>query len=141
MRILEQREDLQVFKKLVAVFDEYSSQYPYTAFASFYKQILAKGIKSLPKDKKALEIFSFILDKATTSATKVNEIMNLRFSDLPVEVQPVFLATPAMQDVALWKKDENVYDRIISLFSIEETSSEGIWVNRAGKTITLIKEK
>lgn len=141
MKILENRKDLQVYKQVVATVGEYIDKFPATAIAGVFNSLLAKGITSLPKDEHALNIIAFILSKEIPIAAKVNELMNFRFSDLPFSVRPVFLLKPGQQEVAVWQRGGQVYDRVLSLINVEETGESGKWSDASGEPIKLIVNK
>ena len=141
MKILENRQDLQVYKKLIIVASAYIDQYHGSAFAPVFDSLLKKGIKCLPRDAKALDILEHILTKQTTTAAKINELLNLRFSDLPTSVRPVFSAKPGHQETAGWKRGDRVYDRLMALINVEENGEAGQWTDVSGDPVKLITVK
>lgn len=139
-QILEARKDLKLFKKLLMVLGDYCEHVPATGITKVFNSLLEVGsAKVLPKDKAAVEILWHILNQQGSSAHKVQELMNIRFSDLPACVRPCYMKDSRKQ-VAFWEKDGKKYDRVMSLINIESTA-QGSWTDEAGKSVKLIDLK
>lgn len=139
-KLLEDREDLKLFKKVVHVFGYYCDKLPGTAVEPLYNELLQRGLKCLPSDHVAINVLHYMLDRKLPDASKVGEIMNLRFLDLPADVRPVFLDKDKTETVASWKRGDKIYDRIMSLINLED-GSKGSWVSQSGEAVKLLNNK
>jgi hypothetical protein len=140
IELLKEAKDLDVYKRILLVFGEYSDNFPSTEAEKYFRDFLKKGIKSMPKDKPALEILALICcDKEDSAPAKVQKIMSQRFSDLPIGVRPMY-QDGRKSYVAFWSKDGKVYDRVVSLLNYGETKS-GFWSDMSGKKVTLVDKQ
>lgn len=139
-QLLEKRGDLRLYKKLLLVLGEYCDRVPATGLSKVLDELLKAGsTKVLPKDQVAVNILWHILEQNSSSAAKVQDLMNNRFSDLPVCIRPCYMKD-GRKHVAFWERDGKQYDRIMSLINLESTA-QGHWTDEAGKSVKLIDLK
>jgi hypothetical protein len=134
---LSEAKDLTIYKKLLNIFGEYTDLFPATGVDRIFNTLVKKGIKTVPKDKKALGILDSILCRASDSVPGVvSDLLNTRFSELPFKFRPVFLSGRA-KEVAFYSKDGKLYDKVINLLSLGDEKVEG-WVDVHGKKVTVV---
>ena len=132
---LNEAKDLGLYKCLLDKFEEFTDQYPNTGITSIFKKILNAGIGILPKDKLAQKILEYVLSANASKA--IQDILNLRFSDLPVTVRPVYKDRNKIV-VAFWSKSGKVYDKVFYLLNIDKSKGKGEWTDAEGKKVKLI---
>ena len=88
MKIFESNKSLNIYKKLIAVLGEYSTNFPATGVSKLFNQATENGKRILPTDKLALNILWSILAKESSGAA-IHKLLNIRFSNLPIELQPL----------------------------------------------------
>lgn len=136
MIILETKE-LNVYKKLLRALGSYSENFPATGVDKLFKSIVASGLKSIPKDKKALEILDRVLSVGSFAAA-VQQILNLRFADLDMDVRPVYMTDRGTKEVAFWGKSGMVNDRVLSLVDFDGKGKDADWTDINGKKVDVI---
>jgi len=134
-RILESR-DTNLYKKLVAILGEYTTNIPCTGIDDLFDSAVKNGAKILPKDKRALDILDYILS-CNSAARVIHKLLNLRFSDLPAELKPISKKGRKHQ-VVHWTRGANVSDRVKDLIDWEGSSAVGKWTNVDGEGVALI---
>ena len=139
-QVLKEAKDLDLYKKVLTLLGDYSDSFPATAAGKLYKEALKLGIKSVPKDKEALAILSSVVDCEDSVPAKVQKLINLRFSDLPFEYQPMY-KDGRRSLVAFWLKDGRIYDRVVALLNLEGKGATGTWSDMSGKKVSLVKKE
>jgi len=134
MNIFEAR-DLDVYKRLLKVLGEYSDKFPGTGVGRMFDHALESGKKILPKDKLAVDILYFIL-KNNSVASAVHKILNLRFSNLPIEFRPL-VKNGRRKEVAHWARETLVSDKIKDLIDWKGTGKAGYWADVDGNKVKL----
>lgn len=134
-KICESR-DVKLYQRLLKTLGEYSVSVPATGVDNLFDVAAAQGKKILPKDKKALEILDYILSGPST-ARIVHKLLNLRFSDLPVEYKPI-MKDGRKHHVTHWTRDGKISDRIKDLVDWENTGKVGNWTDIDGEKVDLI---
>lgn len=127
--------DLTVYKKLLKVLGEYSDKFPGTGVSRMFDQALESGKKILPKDKLAIEILHFIL-KTNSVASAIHKILNLRFSNLPIEYRPL-VKNGRSKQVAHWTRETLVSDKIKDLIDWKGVGKKGYWSTVDGDKVKL----
>ena len=111
--ILNEAKDLTVYKNLVTRLADYSQEYPATGVDKLFDQAVEGGLKIIPKDKKALEILGFVITNLSNPPKVVQDLLNLRFSDLPILLKPLYKGKNGRKEVASFiganKKDDASY--------------------------------
>jgi len=134
--VLRENRQLDVYKALVSVLGEYSDRFPATAADKLFDEAVSNGKKIVPKETRALRILSAILANVTSIPARVQELLNIRFTDLAVDVRPMYRETDKTY-VAFWNRDGNVYDKVIDLVGFDGKSS-GHWSDASGKKVKII---
>lgn len=137
LEILKEAKDLNAYKTLIHVFGEYTESFPATGTSKVFKSMLQVGLKVVPKDKTALSILDEILDDECSVPAKVQQIMNMRFSDLSFSIRPIYLQGNSKL-VAFWNKGGKIYDRVFALLNLEDEKDAGFWSDMSGNKVTLI---
>lgn len=135
---LNEAKDLSVYKELLRVIGEYTDLFPATGVDRIFTTLVKKGIKTVPKDKKALHILQWVVGKKSVESIPgaVSDLLNTRFSELSSNFKPVYLRGRA-REVAFWSKDGRLYDKVIALLSLGDEKIEG-WVDVHGKKVELV---
>lgn len=139
---IRESRDVSIYQKLLRVLSDYTANVPATGVDKLFDVVSEEGKKILPKDKKALEILDHILSSANT-ARVIHKLLNLRFSDLPVECRPI-MRDGHKHVIAHWSRGAEVNDRVKSLIDWENTGVAGRWTDIDGEMVSLIalqKEK
>lgn len=135
MKSILESSGLTVYKKLVRTIGEYSYSFPATGVTKFFNIAKDEGMKIMPKDELALSILDFILS-TNSKPFAVNQLLNIRFSDLPFEKRPMY-KSGRKTEVAFWCKNGKVYDKVISLIGFDGKTT-GNWSDANGEKVTLI---
>jgi len=130
---LDEAKDLLLYKKLVILFDTFVDNYPGTGVGNIYRNLIENGIKSMPKDKYALAIISYAICNYS-----VSDIMNRRFSELPITVKPVY-KDGHKKLCAFYCVDGKLMDRVINLLNFE--GKKGTWTDENCNKVSLIDLK
>lgn len=140
--LVESKQEMNVFKALLRVLLDYSDKSHGTSITGILNQFLETGIKALPKEKRALAILRHVLSEKGTSASRMQKLLNTRFSDLPTAIRPCYQEEDEKIVTAFWERDGKIYDKLFSLVNVE-TGKAGNWCNEAGDSVKLIdlKEK
>jgi hypothetical protein len=135
---LNEAKDLSVYKELLRVIGEYTDLFPATGVDRIFTTLVKKGIKTVPKDKKALQILSQVVGRKAVDSVPgaVSDLLNVRFSELAFNFKPVYLRGRS-REVAFWSKNGRLYDKVISLLSLGDEKVEG-WVDVHGKKVELV---
>jgi len=134
MNIFEAK-DLDTYKKLLKVLGEYSDKFPGTGVSQMFDQALTSGKKILPKDKLAIEIIHHLL-KTNSVASAIHKILNLRFSNLPIELRPL-VKNGRSKQVAHWTREALVSDKIKDLIDWSGLGKKGYWSDTDGEKVKL----
>lgn len=134
IRVLEAK-DLSVYRRLLKVLGGYSDNFPGTGVGRMFDAALEHGKKILPKDTLAISILDHIL-KTNSGAAAVSKILNLRLSELPVELRPL-IKDGKRKIVAHWAREALVGDKIKDLIDWEGTGKKGHWANTDGEKVKL----
>lgn len=137
--ILEGR-DLTLYKQLLRTLGEYTDSFPATGVDRIFNSMVRRGLKSVPKDKKALDILDSLIYGCPGGDPSmpriVSDLLNKRFSDLPFPVRPVFM-NGRKREVAFFSKGGRLHDRVISLLLVGDEPVEG-WVDVNGKKVEIV---
>lgn len=137
LKKIQEARDVNIYQKLLKILGDYSSRVPSTGIDKLFGAAAKQGKKILPKDKKALEILDYILSSGST-ARIIHKLLNLRFSDLPVECKPL-MKDGRKHRVAHWTRDTKITDRVKDLVDWENTGKVGAWTNIDGDKCALIQ--
>ena len=136
MKKVSEAKDVKLYKRLLAILNDYTEHFPSTGVASLLDDLMETGIKAFPKDKRALEILKELFIYSTGSTPRmVQDFLNKRFSDLSPQVKPVF-RNSRKHEVAFWSSGGTISDRVKDLVNMEGKS--GFWCDIDGKKVTLI---
>jgi len=135
--VLNEARDLNVYKKLLKIFGEYTDKFPATGVDRLLNKALSVGLKAIPKDKKALEILESVLYSDKSVPAKVQELLNARFSDLYVARRPRYKVGNAIE-CAFWNCDDKLYDKVISLIDLEGTAKTCFWSDASRKKVDIL---
>lgn len=135
MNSIFEAKDLQVYKKLLKVLGDYSDRFPGTGVSRMLDQALESGKKILPKDALAVDILHHIL-KTSSVPSAIHKILNLRFSGLPVELQPT-VKNGRSKVIAHWTREALVSDKIKDLIDWSGSGKKGHWSDVDGNLVKL----
>jgi len=136
MEIFESNKSLNLYKKLIVVLGDYSTNFPATGVSKLFLQATTNGKKILPSDKLALEILWSILSEASPGAA-VHKLLNIRFSNLPTELQPL-VQDGRSKEVAFWIRGASISDRVKDLIDFSGDEKKGAWGDVDGNKVKLI---
>jgi len=136
MKLFEANKSLSTYKRLLLVLGDYQLNFPGTGVGKLFNQAVENGKKILPSDKLALEILWTILSKET-SAAAIHKLLNMRFSNLPTELQPMSKEGRS-KEVAFWSRGSTVSDKVKSLIDFEGKGKKGTWTNVDGGKVELL---
>ncbi len=136
LKRIQEEKDVNLYQRLLKVLGEYSASVPATGVDELFNTVASQGKKVLPKDKKALEILDCILSGAS-AARIVHKLLNLRFSDLPVECRPI-TKNGRKHLTAHWSREKKISDRIKDLVDFEVSGKAGHWSDIDGEKVSLI---
>ena len=139
LKKIREAKDVSLYQKLLKVLGDYTATIPFTGVDAMFDVVSEHGKKVLPKDKKALEILDFILSSGIT-ARVIHKLLNLRFSDLPVECHPI-TKNGRKHVVAHWSRDKKISDRVKDLVDFDMSGKAGRWTDVDGEAIKLIPIK
>lgn len=135
---LKEAKELGCYKKLLRVLGEYTDAFPATGVDRLLNKAIENGTRIFPKDKKAIEILHHVLSLSKSAPARVQELLNVRFSDLPVEIRPTF-KLGNRREVAFWNADDKLNDKVISLLNFNADGKSGFWSNVDRKKVDLIE--
>jgi len=115
--ILENEKDLTTYEKLLKAFADYTDAFPATGCDKMLEILLNKKTAVMPKDKLAQTILGYVVDSKENASGIVQNVLNMRFSDLPVEYRPMY-EYESNKKVACWKHGEAVSDKVVSLLDL-----------------------
>jgi hypothetical protein len=130
---LDEAKDLTLYKKLVVVFSDFVDKYPGTGVGNIYRNLVEVGIKSMPSDKKALDILKYVIENYS-----VSDIMNKRLSELPITLKPVYKQGNTKL-CAFYCVDGKLHDRAINLLNFE--GKKGNWTDENCEKVSLLDLK
>lgn len=133
---IQESQDVNLYQKLLKVLGEYSASVPATGVDNLFNAVANQGKKILPSSKKALEILDWVLSGSST-ARVVHKLLNLRFSDLPVECKPI-TKNGNKHVVAHWSNNSKISDRIKDLVDWDNTGKIGRWSDIDGEAVSLL---
>jgi len=136
LKKIQEAKDVSLYQKLLKVLGEYSSSVPCTGVDNLFDTVASQGKKVLPKDKKALEILDWVLSGGST-ARVVHKLLNLRFSDLPIECRPI-TKNGRKHLIAHFGRDGKISDRVKDIVDWENTGKAGRWVDIDGEAVSLL---
>lgn len=142
-KILESKEVIPLYKRLLQVLGEYSVDVPCTGVDKLFNMAVEHGAKILPKDKVAIAILHRILwdidgkMHGPTSPMVVHKLLNTRFADLPIEVRPM-IKVGRRHEVAFWSRSGEILDRVRDLIDFGATGKSGNWANVDGEKAEII---
>lgn len=130
-------KDLTTYKRLLRVLGDYCTKTPGTGVDRLFNIATDKGKSIMPSDKRALAILSNLLGKENTFPQVVQQLLNMRFSSLPIEVRPLYKDGRKTR-VASWSRGANVSDRVKDLVNWDDGGGKGQWTDIDGKKVSLI---
>ena len=133
-KVLEAK-GLPTYKRLLQVLGSFCSDFPMTGVDKILDAAL-EGRKILPADKRALMCLDHVLNNPSVPAA-VQDLQNKRFSDLPVELKPIYKDGRKIR-VAFWVRSEFISDKIRDLLAFDGESGSGHWCDQDGKKVTLV---
>lgn len=134
-KIMESK-DVLVYKLLLNAFGEYTDSYPLAGIGRLFDALIEQGKKSVPSDKRAAEILEYLLtEKPCTTA--VQNILNMRFTDLPVKLKPI-TKNGKKHEMAFWCIDGKLFDQVRYLINFDGLPGTGNWSDENCKKVALI---
>jgi hypothetical protein len=134
---LLEAKDLSCYKKLLNVFGSYTDAFPATGVDRLLNKAIENGMRIMPKDKRAVEILNYILSMSKSAPARVQELLNVRFSDLPINFKPIF-KVGNRREVAFWNADDRLSDKVVSLLDFEGAGKGGFWASVDRKKVDLV---
>ena len=135
-RAIKEAKDVNVYKHLLRVLGEYCKKFPATGVDEMLNSAIDHGKSTVPSDKLGLAILCHILKKESVGAA-VQALLNMRFSDLPIEIRPIYKDGTRCR-VAMWTADDVVNDKVRGLLRFEKDAKKGSWTDAEGKSVTLV---
>lgn len=132
--LLNEAKDLKIFKRILDLFGEFVELYPGTGMSRVYKSILDAGMKSMPKDKRAIEMINFVVTNNVPKS--VQDLQNTSFNDLPISLRPLYKSGNSKL-VAFWGREGKLGNKVFDLLDLEG-EGKGKWVDEKGEPVTLI---
>ena len=139
LKKIQEAKDVSIYQRLLRALGDYSASVPATGVDALFGVVAEHGKKILPKDKKALEILDYILSGGTT-ARVVHKLLNLRFSDLPVECRPI-MKDGRKHLVTHWSRSKKISDRVKDLIDFDLSGKAGHWTDIDGEKADLLPLK
>ena len=136
LKKIQEARDVNLYQRLLKTLGDYSASVPATGVDNLFDTAAAQGKKILPKNKKALEILDYILSSGSV-ARAVHKLLNLRFSDLPIECRPI-TKNGRKHLVAHFGREGKISDRVKDIVDWENTGKAGRWVDIDGEKVSLI---
>jgi len=136
LKKIQEAKDVNLYQKLLKVLGDYSASIPATGVDNLFDVAAEQGKKILPKDKKALEILDYIFSCGAT-ARVIHKLLNLRFSDLPVECKPI-MKDGRKHHVAHWSRGAKISDRVKDLIDFDVSGTTGHWTDIDGEKVELL---
>jgi len=133
-RVLE-ATGLPTYKLLLQVLGDFCQDFPMTGVDKILDAALA-GRQILPTDKRALGCLGHILSNPSVPAA-VQDLQNKRFSDLPVELKPVYKDGRKLH-VAFWVRGNFISDKVRDLLAFDGATGSGHWCDQDGVKVSLI---
>lgn len=134
MSLLTEAQDLNVYKKMLEIFSDFTDKYPGTGMNRVYKSILDAGLKCVPKDKRAVEMLDYVLSDNVPKS--VQELINTNFGDLPITIRPLYKSAN-QKLVGFWSKDGKICGKTFDLLSLGK-EGKGFWCDEKGEKIDLL---
>jgi hypothetical protein len=134
MKEIFEARDVTVYKKLISLLGDYTSNYAFSGVTQLFNQLTELGIKSMPKDSRALLILDVIGNWGSSPAS-VQDLLNLRFSALESIIRPV-IRNGRKKEVAFWFNGEKISERVLDLLRLNGKS--GYWCDINGRKVKLI---
>jgi len=136
--ILENEKDLTTYEKLLKAFADYTTAFPATGCDTMFNILLNRKTAVIPKDKDAVKILDYVLGSKENAAGIVQQILNMRFCDLPVECKPMY-EHEAEKKVACWKQNDVISDKVVSLLDLGQKGKiEGFVCCYSGEKVKLL---
>ncbi len=136
VKSLLESNNLSLYKTMLNVFSEYCTDTPCTGVDKMFDTLVENGAKILPKDKLALEILNYIFTRLESPGVQIHKFLNIRFSDLPVNLRPRFRSGRKLE-VANWVTNNVVSDRVSDLINWSN-SGTGFWSDISGNKQNVI---
>ena len=136
LKKIRESVNVSLYQKLLQILGGYSIDIPATGVDNLFDTAAESGKKIMPKDKKAVAILTWLLSCGAPSQV-VQKLLNLRFSDLPVEIRPITKAGRKHQ-TALFGRGRKISDQIKDLIDFEGSGKKGQWVDIDGEKVELI---
>lgn len=136
--IFEGQKDLTLYKKLISVLAEYTDRFPTTGVDKMLQNAMDNGISILPKNHLALEIVSSILMSGKSVASIVQDLLNVRFSDLDLRLRPIYKAENNKK-VAFWGRNGKISDKVLSLIDFGSEHNIDEFVDEKGIKVKVIE--
>ena len=134
---ISEAKDLSLYKKLLRLLGGYSDKFPATGVDKMFKSLVGVGMKSIPKDKRALDILVALFEQEKSVPAVVQMLLNIRFADLPLAVRPIY-KNGRTKEVAFWEIDSKLHDKVITLLDFTGKAPAGRWVDAEGKKVELL---
>jgi hypothetical protein len=132
---LAEAKDLNLYTKLLATFAKFVDDYPGTGMGKIYNKLLRAGMKSVPKDKRAVAILASVMKCGGPKA--IQELMNTRLIDLPITIRPIYKDGNAKR-TAFFHRDGKTYSQVKDLLNLEGEGT-GTWSDENGNKVSLIE--
>ena len=101
---LNESVELDLYKRLLTVFGDYVEVFAGTGYAGMLDKFIAGGVRVIPKDKKAREVLGSVLWTAKSIPAIVNDVVNMRLSDVVRDVRPRYREGHKIY-IAMWSAD------------------------------------
>jgi hypothetical protein len=129
-------KDNDIYKKLITLMGDYDTNFPATGINGVFNKLIDNGRGSVPKDKVAQSILSYIVYSHDSTPAKVHAVVNTRFSSLPMDVRPL-CKNGRRKEVAFWNGSNGIGDRVLDLIDVTG-KNKGYWCDIKGKKVELV---
>lgn len=137
-RAISESKDVNVYKHLLRVLGDYCKKFVATGVDELLSKAIDKGKSVIPSDKLGQAIIAKLLENESVGAA-VQALLNMRFSDLPIELRPVYKDKEGTQcRVAMWTADDVVGDKVLSLLRFDKDAKNGKWTDKDGESVELV---
>ena len=137
MKQITEAKDVTIYKNLLRQLGDYATSNQMTGVSKLFQQVIDGGIKVLPKDDRALSIIDRTIISAANPASSVQKFLNVRFSDLSIDLRPI-VKNGRRKEVAFWCRNGEVFDKVCDLISFSGKGRSGYWCNIRGDKMELL---
>lgn len=127
-------ERLMTFNKIIHSLSQFCWKYPGSNLEDILKKLSDRKEEAIPKDHLAIYILQHLFyDVPGENDGGINSLKEMRFSDLPPHLLPLYLGERDKIEIAYWGNKNDVSDRILSLLNLD--GQNRFWCDVNGKKV------